>query len=88
MTKEDGSKYYAYLVVYVDDVLCCDVDPSITMEQILSTFRLKNGYTDPELYLGTGIRPWTFTAGDGAQRSCWAMAQDHMSKKHGGYVTG
>ena len=34
MIKEDGSKYYAYLVVYVDDVLCCDVDPSITMEQI------------------------------------------------------
>ena len=55
MTKEDGSKYYAYLVVYVDDVLCCDVDPSITMEQIQSTFCLKNGYTDPDLYLGTDI---------------------------------
>ena len=55
MTKEDGSKYYAYLVVYVDDVLCCDVDPSITMEKIQSTFCLKNGYTDPDLYFGTDI---------------------------------
>ena len=51
MPKEDGSKYYAYLVVYVDDVLCCDAD--LLLQCI--KFSLKNKYTDPNLYLGIDI---------------------------------
>ena len=88
MTKEDGSKYYAYLVVYVDNVLCCDVDPSITMKQIQPTFCLKmdtqtltyilaqifdHGPSLPVMVLRDYVGQW---------------AQAHMSKKQGGYVTG
>ena len=34
MVKYDGFQYYTYLVLYVDDVLCIDVDPTKTMDRI------------------------------------------------------
>ena len=40
-TRPDGSKYYAYLVVYVDDILSIDVDPRIALDIIDSHFNLR-----------------------------------------------
>ena len=79
--KENGDKYYSYLVVYVDDILCCDVNPSIVMEQIQSTFRLKGGYNDPNLYLGANIRRWKYTSDDGTTQECWAMGSESYVKE-------
>ena len=32
--KEDGTRYYAYLIIYVDDILCIDFEPEITKSMI------------------------------------------------------
>ena len=92
--KENGDKYYSYLIVYVDDILCFDVNPSIVMDQIQSTFRLKGGYKEPDLYLGANIRKWKYASQDGVENGCWAMGSesyvkeavrvcDDLMKKHG-----
>ena len=39
--KEDETKYYAYLIIYVDDILCIDFEPEITMSMIGEIFRIK-----------------------------------------------
>ena len=58
-TRPDGTKYYAYLVVYVDDILSIDVKPKIALDMIDSHFKLKPGSVSfPNHYLGTDIRNW------------------------------
>ena len=81
MCKADGTTYYAYIVVYVDDLLVCSEDPAPIMEQIRSQFRLKDGYYDPKLYLGTDVRPWTNYNEDGNQRDCWALGSESYIKE-------
>ena len=41
MFRPDGSKYYAYLIVYVDDVLAIDINPNKTITSISKQFRIK-----------------------------------------------
>lgn len=81
MMKADGSKYYAYLVIYVDDVLCCHTNPTSVMTQISQDFRLKNGIEDPTMYLGTDMKKWTFTTEDGTSNACWAMGSESYIKE-------
>ena len=58
-TREDGSKYYAYLIIYVDDVLSVDINPSETIEKIPSVYRVKKESSQcPDMYLGMDIRKW------------------------------
>ena len=57
---EDGNKYYAYLVTYVDDILVLDINPQSTMNSISKLYRLKDGISFPKMYLGTDVRKWTF----------------------------
>ena len=40
--KASGELYYAYLVVYVDDILCIREKPKEVMGQLTSFFRLKD----------------------------------------------
>lgn len=40
-TKLNGFKYYSYLIVYVDDILCIHHHPDKVMKQMSNTFRLK-----------------------------------------------
>ena len=58
--KENGDKYYAYLVTYVDDILVIDVNPQSIMNSISKLYRLKDGISFPKMYLGTDVRRWTF----------------------------
>ena len=55
-TKPDGSKYYSYLIVYVDEILCIHHKPEKIMDLISSTFRLKKGFSDPTSYPSGDIR--------------------------------
>ena len=57
--KLDGTRYYAYLIIYVDDILCVDINPHTNIEQIGSTYRVKEGsYKFPDMYLGMDVRKW------------------------------
>lgn len=93
MIKLDGTKYYAYLIAYVDDVLCIQEDPKQTMDRIEQTFHLKDVISSPKMYLGTDVKEWQYQGNDGKTGPCWALgsqtyvkeairiAESHM-KKH------
>ena len=72
--KPDGSKYYAYLVIYVDDILCIDVNPKQTIDSIGELFRIKKGsVSQPSMYLGTDVRKWNYQTCDGDSGECYAL---------------
>ena len=73
-TRPDGTKYYSYLVVYVDDILCCHHEPDLIMKRINGDFRLKGDLIEePHMYLGNNVRKWNFTNHDGSDSECWAL---------------
>ena len=81
-TRPDGSKYYSYLIVYVDDILCCDVDPLPTMNRVNDGFRLKNNSIEtPKIYLGTDVRQWKFSNHTGEESKCWALGSESYVKE-------
>jgi len=56
-TRKDGSKYYSYLVIYVDDVLCIDENPKVVIDYIASIYRVKDGSVEaPSRYLGLNLK--------------------------------
>ena len=54
--KENGFKYYEYVLCYVDDLLAIGDNPTTIMKSIQSKFRLKNNSMEkPEVYLGADM---------------------------------
>ena len=81
-TKPNGDPYYAYLIVYVDDVLCIHHCPKSIMDLIGKDFRLKSGIDEnPSTYLGADIRPWKYINSDGIESRCWAMGSQNYVKE-------
>ena len=80
--KEDGTKYYAYLIIYVDDILCINFEPEITMSMIGEISRIKPGsVTAPKMYLGADIQKWEYQASDGQLNECYALAANSYVKE-------
>jgi hypothetical protein len=40
---DDGVKYWAYILIYVDDILCVHYDPGTSLAQIDKYFKMKPG---------------------------------------------
>lgn len=70
--KADGSTYYSYILLYVDNVLVIDEDPEHILRRHLGKyFTLKEESIDePKLYLGghvrkvvleNGVEAWSFS---------------------------
>ena len=60
-----GKEYYAYLIIYVNDILCIHHEPKQVMDVIGQTFRLKSGVdNNPKNYLGADICKWTYERDD------------------------
>ncbi len=58
--KEDGTLYYEYLIVYVDDVLAVSQNPKLTMNAIAELYHLKdNSVAKPTRYLGANVIEYT-----------------------------
>ena len=71
--KSNGFKYYEYILVYVDDVLCMSDDPTITMKGIQHNFKIKNDkIEEPTMYLGAEISK----IHNENNVLCWAMSSD------------
>ena len=55
--KEDGSKYYTYICIYVDDILICSERPGKYMNELGVAFMLKpDSVGEPSVYLGADFR--------------------------------
>ena len=62
--KEDNYRYYAYCLLYVDDVLIVHHDGLKALREIDYFFKTKAGsMRDPEYYLGAKLRPVTLQNG-------------------------
>ena len=79
--KPDGTKYYSYFIVYVDDILCVHHNPKPIMDKLNTLFRLKDGVEQPSLYLGTDLRLREYTNDDGTVSKCWAMGSQSYLKE-------
>jgi hypothetical protein len=54
---EDNARYYAYILCYVDDILCIHHDPMSVMKEINSYLPLKpSSVGDPDIYLGSKLK--------------------------------
>ena len=80
-TRPDGSAYYSYLVVYVDDVLCVHHSPNMVMDRLGTLFRLKDGVSEPSMYLGTDVKKWDYQRNDGTTGQCWALGANSYVKE-------
>ena len=56
-TKPDGTEYYAYVLIYVDDILVIHHDAKMVLGQIDYFFHMKpESMGDPDIYLGCKLR--------------------------------
>ena len=71
--KDDGFKYWEYVLCYVDDLLAISHDPTRTMKSIETKFKFKgNKVEKPDIYLGAALSQMDNVHGD----LCWAMSSD------------
>ena len=79
---KEGKFYYAYLIIYIDDILCVDVKPQETMDKIGELFRIKPGSVEsPTMFLGTDVRSWEYQSADGNIRNCFALGANSYVKE-------
>ena len=71
--KTNGSLYYKYMLVYVDDILHIAEDPTLDMSSLNQIYRLKDGSGPLNRYLGSNVNKvqledgstaWSFTCVD------------------------
>ncbi len=68
---DDGYKYYAYCLLYVDDILVVHHNGVRALNEVDHFFKTKPGsIRDPEYYLGAKLRATTLPNGV----RCWAMS--------------
>ena len=78
MTSSSGFKYYAYILVYVDDILIINKDPSLDMAMIRKSFKIKpESIKVPDMYLGADIKKVFYPDGSHA----WTMGSDTYTKR-------
>jgi hypothetical protein len=54
---KDNVRYYAYILCYVDDILCIHHDPMSVMKEINGYLPLKPSFVgDPDIYLGPKLK--------------------------------
>jgi hypothetical protein len=54
---DDGVKYWAYILIYVDNILCVHHDPGTSLAHIDKYFKMKPGsIMEPTFYLGAKLK--------------------------------
>jgi hypothetical protein len=75
-TRSDGSKYYSYLLVYVDDILIVDETPKKWMDLLETQFQVKpSSIGPPTVYLGSNIQKVDLRIPQ-HDRQCWGMSAE------------
>ena len=81
-TRPDGTKYWSYIIVYVDDILCINHNPTATMDLISGIYRMKQGSIEkPKVYLGANIREWKLQDENGSFTNCYALRSETYAKE-------
>jgi hypothetical protein len=54
---EDGFEYWAYILIYVDDILCVHHNPGGELVRLDKYFKMKDGsIQEPTIYLGEKLK--------------------------------
>ena len=81
-TKPDKSKYYEYILAYVDDIIGCSHNIKAVFEDIGSRFKFKEGSVqEPELYLGADIQKWYIDDAPNPNKPQWALSSTKYTRK-------
>ena len=77
----DGAEYYAYILLYVDDILCIHHNDDSVLMKVNKYFKLKpDSVGETDMYLGVKARPmkldngvwaWALIPSHYIQESCW-----------------
>jgi hypothetical protein len=74
--RDDNTRFYEYLAIYVDDTLCISQHPERTMESISQLYRIKdNSIKKPKTYLGAQVMQYKLP--DDKNKVRWAMSSQH-----------
>ena len=77
-TRSNGESYYEYILLYVDDLLCCSEFPKEAIFEIEKYFPLKKGSIGtPNNYLGGKVGKVTLT--NGIEAYSWSIGQYVLS---------
>ena len=80
--KSDGTKYYEYVLCYVDDILAQSTDPMAIMDALRETYVLKkSSVKEPDLYLGADIKKMYISGPEDGNKPRWAMSSDKYAKR-------
>ena len=75
---EDGFRYYSYILLYVNDVLCINHDAQTELLRIDKFFKMKDGLIgDPDIYLGGKLKKAVLPNGVTA----WGMSSSKCIKE-------
>ena len=78
--KPDGTKYYEYILVYTDDILCLSMDPKSILDYLDQRFLLKpESRGPPKTYLGADIDKHDFKENPGVKY--WTMSSHTYVKE-------
>ena len=77
--RSDGTPYYEYIVVYVDDVICISETPDYWINILAQEYRLRD-IGIPKRFLGSDIKSKEYIDDDGYTRTCWAFGSDTYVK--------
>jgi hypothetical protein len=89
----NGHKYYAYALLYVDDILIVHHDSVLCLHEIDNYLNMKPGFMeDPDFYLGAkvrqtkfpnGVYAWGMSSSKYIQAAVWNI-KDYNTKTHPG----
>ena len=78
--KLDGSKYYEYIICYIDAVICIYHNLQKLMKRIKECFKFKDDKIEPpDTYLGATISKMKLDSGN----YCWTMSPEQYVKAAG-----
>jgi hypothetical protein len=77
--KPDGTKYWEYVLCYVDDILVVSHDPKKVMDYLEKSYTLKAGSVGaPKDYLGAQVTKYSLAPNG---HECWAMSSNLYIKR-------
>jgi Reverse transcriptase (RNA-dependent DNA polymerase) len=76
-SKPNGDKYWEYVLVYVDDILCVSHEPKKFMEMLQAKYTLKEGSVgEPTAYLGAEVCKHYIEGSEDPTKVRWALSSD------------
>lgn len=80
--KENGDRYYAYVINYVDDVCAAMANPAEFMKLLGTRVTLKEGSVkEPDVYLGANVTKWRIDGADDHDKPRWALSSTTYTKR-------